>query len=194
MIQFWFIFLKFQKEIVLPLWFFAYYTWASKCSISYNGYSLTVLTSIHNFKRVSVGLNKQPKSSVIRQKNESFKLYVSRLERQPKNVSVHNLSYRGFSFSCLVVDGPHFRPCYLFLCLFLSFLNRLKPMETFSKQLIFSFNCLLNVTDRSLYEKIVSRVKAKVWSYLGYCFHFSEAGLRESLLAAYLISLLLITD
>ena len=67
-------------------------------------------------------------------------------------------------------------------------------METFSKQLIFSFKCLLNITDRNLYEKIVNRIKAKMWSYLGYCFHFSEIGLRESLLAAYLISLLPITD
>ena len=83
---------------------------------------------------------------------------------------------------------------FLFLCLFLSSLKRLKPMETFSKQLIFSFKCLLNITDRNLYEKIVNRIKAKMWSYLGYCFHFSEVGLRESLLAVYLISLLPIID
>ena len=83
---------------------------------------------------------------------------------------------------------------FLFLCLFLSSLKRLKPMETFSKQLIFSFKCLLNITDRNLYEKIVNRIKAKMWSYLGYCFHFSEVGLRESLLAAYLIPLLPIID
>ena len=67
-------------------------------------------------------------------------------------------------------------------------------METFSKQLILSFKCLLNITDRNLYLKIVSRIKAKMWSYLRYCFHFSEVGLRESLLAAYLISLLPIID
>ena len=47
---------------------------------------------------------------------------------------------------------------FLFLCLFLSSLKRLKPMETFSKQLIFSFKCLLNITDRNLYEKIVRRI------------------------------------
>ena len=75
-----------------------------------------------------------------------------------KNFSIHNLSCRGFSLSCLVVDGPYFRLYFLFLCLFLSSLNRLKQMETFSKQLIFSFKCLLNITDRNLHEKIVSRI------------------------------------
>ena len=116
---------------------------------------------------------------------------VSRFKkRQPKKFSIHNLSCKGFSLSCLVVDGPYFRPYFLFLCLFLSSLNRLKQMETFSKQLIFSFKCLLNITDRNLYEKIVSRIyKRQNVVIFGYCFHFSEVGLRESLLAAYLTSL-----
>ena len=93
------------------------------------------------------------------------------------------------------VYGPYFRPYFLFLCLFLSSLNRLKQMETFSKQLIFSFRCLLNITDRNLYEKIVSRIyKRQNVVIFGYCFHFSEVGLRESLLAAYLTSLSLIID
>ena len=43
----------------MPLSFFANYTCASKCSISYIGYNLTILTSIHNFKRVSGALNSQ---------------------------------------------------------------------------------------------------------------------------------------
>ena len=84
-------------------------------------------------------------------------------KRQRKNFFFPQyLSCRGFSLSCLVVDGPYFRPCFLFLCLFLSSLNGLKPMEIFSKQLIFSFKCPLNITDRNLYDKIVSRIKAKM--------------------------------
>ena len=81
----------------------------------------------------------------------------------------------------------------VFLFVFV-FLEKVKTDGNFFKTIDFLFKCLLNITDRNLYEKIVNRIKAKMWSYLGYCFHFSEVGLRESLLAAYLISLLPITD
>ena len=141
-----------------------------------------------------MGLNSQNLQSFGKKMNVLNRVLVVLKKGNRKNVSIHNLSCRGFSLSCLLVHGPYFRPCFLFLCLFLSSLNRLKPMETFSKQLILSFKCLLNITDRNLYLKIVSRIKAKMWSYLRYCFQFSEVGLRESLLAAYLISLLPIID
>ena len=144
-----------------------------------------------------MGLNSQNLQSFGKKMNVLNRVLVVNFKKwQPnsKKFSIHNLSCRGFSLSCLVVDGLYFRPCFLFLCLFLSSLNRLKPMETFSKQLIFPFKCLLNITDRNLNEKIVSRIKVKMWLYLRYCFHFSEVGLRESLLAASLISLLPIID
>ena len=96
--------------------------------------------------------------------------------------------------SCLVVDGPYFRPCFFVSLFVFVFLEKVKTDGNFFKAIDFLLQVSVKHNGQKLYEKIVNHIKAKMWSYFGYCFHFSEVGLRESLLAAYLISLLPITD
>ena len=85
----------------------------------------------------------------------------------------------------------------LFFCFFVCFClphEKVKTDGNFFKTIDFLLQVSVKHNGQKLYEKIVNHIKAKMWSYLGYCFHFSEVGLIESLLAAYLISLLPITD